>query len=555
MPNILTPASLWNNFDKSADTLPEVESTTQNNEIFYDRITFSGRNTEQGRVKIAAMFAYSQPMSQEAVLILPDSNKTVDSQMLEFFVSRGYSALMVDYRGEWENSDFFTKYPEDISYANTAKCGRTKDYVDDSADKTCWYEWVAVGLFAIKYLRERVQSDKIAVVGIRDGGEIAWKLAFADNLKCIVPVNAVGWKAYANISKYSNEDLVLNEERYRFIAGIDSQAYAPNIKCPVLMLCSLYDDSFDYDRAFDTFSRINTAYLSESSIAYSIRSGMGIDSFGVDDMFLFLGKNLKNRQVFIPKPPVISVDVDEDSNLIAKIKCDTLGIVESCTTFFAEDNIDFSLREWDLCPVKGFASTESAAYLNVYEKTGAIFVLSRAKYTNGFTVWSKTAVKKLSGRFRNNACKCKVLYNDKVDASGIFVAKNDGGISGVFYPEALELPQLVTKAFGVNGLYSEHGLSTLRMNSPKYQPNENNMLSVDAFCDVSIDLTFIIKDMSTGEEYFNILSVVGGVWQNLILQSTDFKTVNGATLDNFTGAYKFSITCPIGFAVNNIMWL
>ena len=68
-------------------------------------------------------------------------------------------------------------------------------------------------------------------------------------------------------------------------------------------------------------------------------------------------------------------------------------------------------------------------------------------------------------------------------------------------------------------------------------------------------LTFIIKDMSTGEEYFNILSVVGGVWQNLILQSTDFKTVNGATLDNFTGAYKFSITCPIGFAVNNIMWL
>ena len=51
-------------------------------------------------------------MSQEAVLILPDSNKTVDSQMLEFFVSRGYSALMVDYRGEWENSEFFTKYPE-----------------------------------------------------------------------------------------------------------------------------------------------------------------------------------------------------------------------------------------------------------------------------------------------------------------------------------------------------------------------------------------------------------------------------------------------------------
>ena len=267
MPNIKTPNTLWSNFDLSLDTEAEKQFESVYSGVKIERVVFSGRDTGSGRVRIAAAFASSfKAPSPETVIILPDSDDTIDFDTLKFFVKQGYSALMVDYRGEWEGCDFFTKYPENIAYANVSKCGRAKDFVDDSADKTSWYEWVAVGLYARKYVEERTKSDKIAVVGIRDGGEIAWKLGFAGQFSCIVPAGAAGWKAYDGISKYMPEEPKLDEERYRFIAGIDSQAYAPAVRCPVLMLCPATDGRFDYDRAYDTFSRINPDFIKGSAI-------------------------------------------------------------------------------------------------------------------------------------------------------------------------------------------------------------------------------------------------------------------------------------------------
>ncbi len=251
MSTILTPVSIWNNFDASLDVNAEVKSAAILQGVRIEKVNFLGRETGFGRIKIAAAFACDpQTPSAGTVLILPDSADTIDEGLLKFIVKRGYSALMVDYRGKWEDCAFYTEYPDCIDYANAAKCGRRKDFVDDSADKTSWYEWTGVGLYARKYIIERTGSDNIAVLGLRDGGEIAWKLGVAERFSCIVPVCAAGWKAYTGINKYLGGELQLDDERYRFIGGIDSQAYAQHVKCPVLMLCSTNDNRFDYDRAY-----------------------------------------------------------------------------------------------------------------------------------------------------------------------------------------------------------------------------------------------------------------------------------------------------------------
>jgi len=523
-----------------------------------EHLNISGRETGCGRVQIAAAFAYDV-LSPAAgtVLIFPDSTETIDEEILKFFVSQGYTALMVDYRGEWKDATFVTRYPSNVSYANTAKCGRQKDYVDDSADKTSWYEWVGIGLYARKYIKERTGSDNIAVVGLRDGGEIAWKLGVAGEFACIIPICAAGWKAYSGISKYLTEDPVLDEERYRFIAGIDSQAYAPHVKCPVLMLCSTNDPRFDYDRAYDTFSRINQDYIKDSAIAFSVKSSASISSKSIADMFLMLDKNLKKRQVFIPKPPEISVLVDEKSNLVARVTFDNKGIAESCKLYLAEDCIDASLREWCVCHEKSRkAENVFEYYLNVYEKTTVIFVLCRVKYLNGFTVWSKMNVKKISGRFRNTKCKCRVMYNDKDVADDFAVADTSTlSVGGIFFPDESVLPKLVTKTRGVKGLYSPCGLSTFRMSNPRFAPSKNSVLSIDFFSDENSVLTLTFIDITSGEEYINEVSVVGGAWQTVISESKNFKTASGVPLADFTGDLKFTLKCPVGYAVNNIMWL
>lgn len=50
--------------------------------------------------------------------------------------------------------------------------------VDTTADETCWFEWISVALYSIEYLKQRGDVSGIGVVGIRTGGEIAWKACF-----------------------------------------------------------------------------------------------------------------------------------------------------------------------------------------------------------------------------------------------------------------------------------------------------------------------------------------------------------------------------------------
>ena len=559
MPQILTPTTLWNNFDDTLDVNAVTIGIKRSNGIKFERVNFLGRETGEGRVKVFGIFASSESApAKETVIIFPDSSETVSEAVLRLFVERGYSALMVDYRGEWENKEHFTVYPKNIEYANTTKCGRHKEFVDNSADITSWYEWVAVGIYARKYVAERTGSENIAVLGIRDGGEIAWKLAAARKFSCAIPVCAAGWLAYLGVSKYRSEEKQLDNERYRFIAGIDSQAYAPFVRCPMLLLCSTNDIRFDYDRAYDTFSRINPKYASDSIIAYSVQSDASIDGKSFDDMIMFLGKHLKGRQVFLPQNGDITVSVDEEQNLLATAKFDNnSGNIKDCGIYVAEDSIDSSIREWILCkkPEK-ISANEFKSSLDVYKDTSTLFVLAYATYVNGFTAWSKIAVKKLSGRFKNTTDKCSVMFSAKNGTDGFCISDiRSVATGGIFFTGDVALPQIVQKAKGMAGIYSEHGLTTYRLNSLRYSPSRDKVLKVDVFCDATAEMVFTIEDIDAGETYRYSQSVIGGVWQSLVLKSKLFKNVNGTPLAEYSHNVRMCVWCDEKYAINNLMWL
>ena len=504
MPQILTPTTLWNNFDATLDVCAATIGVKRSNGVKFERVNFLGRETGEGRVKGYGIFASSETSpAKETVIIFPDSSDSVDESVLRLFVERGYSAFMVDYRGEWENQERYTVYPKNIDYANTIRCGRHKEYVDNSADVTSWYEWVALGIYARKYVAERTGSENIAVLGIRDGGEIAWKLAAATQFSCAIPVCAAGWLAYLGVSKFYSDEHELDAERYRFIAGIDSQAYAPFVRCPMLVLCSTNDVRFDYDRAYDTFSRINPKYAPDSIITYSVQCDAAIDDNSFEDMFMFLSKHLKGRQVFLPQNGDISVSVDEEQNLIAKAKFDNSGNIKECGVYMAEDAIDSSLREWILCKkTEKISDNEFKSYLDVFKDSSSLFVLAYAKYVNGFTAWSKLSVKKISGRFKNTADKCSVMFSAKNGIDGFCISDvRSVAVGGIFFTGGVAKPEIVAKAKGIEGIYSEHGLTTYRLNSLRYSPSRDKVLKVDVFCDNTAEIVFMIEDTIAGENY------------------------------------------------------
>lgn len=322
------------------------------------------------------------------------------------------------------------------------------------------------------------------------------------------------------------------------------------------MLCTTDDMSFDYDRAYDTFSRINPKYATASVITYSMRSGARVDSYSTRDMFLFLDSYVKERHVFMPKPADVDIYVDEKDNLVARIKYDNMGIIESSGVYFAEDSYNSADRDWTAGTFKQSVSEYETEYLlNIYEKTATIFVLCYVVYSNGFTVWSRLAVKRLEGKFRNSRTKCKIMYANQFGYDCFTVANCDKyAVGGIFLDDDSFMPKMVT-ANGLKGIYSECGLTTNRLICPQYAPDKDSILKFDVCPERDMNIDLILKNVVNGEKYKAKIFILGGVWQSIIHKAKAFKNKEGLSLNNFTECVSLTIKGEGKYAVNNLIWL
>lgn len=323
------------------------------------------------------------------------------------------------------------------------------------------------------------------------------------------------------------------------------------------MLCSTNDSRFDYDRAYDTFSRINPQYFDDSVIAYSIKSNACINSGSIVDMFMFLDSHVKQRHVFIPKPAELNITVDENDNLVAKAIFDDQGVVEDFGLYIAEDCKNPTLRDWSEARYKDkISQTEHEFYLDIYDKTNILFAICYVRYSNGFTVWSKITVKKISGQFRNSRPKCKVLYSSKNGSDCFSLAEyKSHTVGGIFFLNEDAFPKVVEKDKGLKGISSVCGLLTYRLNSPRYSPGKDGVLRLDVCPDDDMQLELVMQSAADGVCFTTTVNVIGGVWQSVLLRSKMFKNSGGVSLSDFTSGLIFIIKNMGGYAVNNVMWL
>ncbi len=556
MATMITPITIWNELDLSLDTNAQILNTVEKDDIKIEYVKISGRDCGDGRVGIYLAFANSiSSPYQDGILILPDKKMGINEDIISMYVEKGYAVCMVDYRGKCDQ-EHYTEYPESVAYANVRKNVKFMDFVSDSADKTAWYEWGAVAMYARKYLVERIESENVALLGIRCGGEIAWKILNEVSFKCAVTVCAAGWLAYRGYPKFDGREPDLDGERYRYIAGIDSQAYAPYVKCPIFMMCTVNDYKFDCDRAFDTFSRINPDYIDDSAITYSLMEGGCISSDSTQCMFMFLDKHVKNRQIFIPYPTETTIATDEKQNLTAIATADDRGQIDKCLLYFAEDCAEPALREWRCAELFETDENQFTFGLDIYEKAKQVYVLCGVTYSNGFTAWSRVIMRKISGSFRNSRASCNVLYSGKDGVDCFTLADfSKYAVGGIFMSDKSVTPHLVEKENGVVGLYSPCGLETYRMNSGLYAANISSLLKLDVFTDEECEVILSILNFETKEEYLYTFNSLGGVWQSVILESKSFKTEQGIHLSNYLGKLCFKITCAKQYAINNVMWL
>ncbi|MBQ7924111.1 MAG: hypothetical protein IJ329_02265 [Clostridia bacterium] len=565
---IVSAVALWRKFDLTSPLNPTEWGIEENKGYRSSHVAYSGHTVDDGSVRIYARLAYPQGEGKRpAVLLLGDVGKALDEELAEYFLQKGYAVLMPDYTGKMradKEGVLRTVYPPSLSHGNYENRQGYRDMEGLSVEETCWFEWTYVALYSIEFLKKLGNIGNIGVVGVRAGGDIAWQTMLSPDLKCGVPINAAGWKSFSGIAKFGDGlTKHLSDEQHSYIAAVEAQSYAPYVKCPVLMLCALRDYVYDCDRAYDTYSRIG--YKDDNALVYSTTSGACIGAHALIDMDLFLEKNLKGREIYIPETLNVSLTETADGIEI-EVDCDKEGILEETGIYYAEADVHTkcAYRDWRRkfkTDGKAVKNGKVKYTVKPFEGATAVFVFAYAKYINGFRVSSKITAKRLS-RPNPSAVKGRMLFSGG-EMDTFSVASYKEYAIGEIFLEKDFLPKTTQGYAGIKGAYSVGGIKTFKISSPKYVPQENALLAFDVYfpetnrLKVSVDAGEVDKDFERYTCSFEVKG--GGKWKRIVLKAGDFKgEISGMQLKNFSDGKSLAFACENAeceFSVTNILWL
>ncbi len=558
---ILTPITLWQDFDDSLPPNEELLSERREDGYVKRELYFYGRNVGSGagRVKIYAEYYFPEAAAKfPAVLILFEAGRLFDERLIFRYVRAGYGVLAVDYCGERSDARF-TVYPKLVDYANYARAGRCVDYCDKTARETSWYEWAAVARYAVSYLHRREEVTEVGAIGLRTGGEILFKIAPYAKLSCMISVCAAGWLAYRGINKFDEEsNRILDEERHRFIAGIDSQSYAPHIKCPVLLVSAINDKKYNHDRVYDTFRQIDPAL--DKAILFSAHGSGLVGTHALRDIELFLDKFLRGRTVFLSKPIALEVGEDEQGNLIATGTFDPMGEIEEFGVFYTENVAAFKTRDWTrvIGRLEDLNKNVGKVPLRLYLGIRKALVYAFVKYSNGFSVTSKILEVNTDKRYANAIPRSRVIYSEGEQRNGFSTFwKRTGSVADCFAEGANSSIRQLPGYGGIKGIATTPGIVSYRVGEARYEPPEGASFHFDAYVCKTAPLRVIFyKDEEEKDGYSVDVTVEGGgMWKSYLIDPTDFKSETGAPLKDFAGVVSVAFFSEDDVLINNVLWI
>lgn len=562
MSNIISPEELWSSVSLPEELDAEMTSTREINGNVYSDVYFNGRRFGDAVTRIYGVLAY--PKGREnlpVILLVHDTDSSVDTSFIDFFLSMNFAVLMCDMGGKAEGRKY-TYYPDAISYANRCENADSEiRIVKDTPEKTMAFEWTCVQMCAIKLIKSLKEFDgnKIAAVGIRDGSEIVWRLSYLEpSLSCAATLFYAGWgelgRSYKNDENKQGE---ITSELASYVAALSPQSYAPIIKTPMMYLTASNSELANLDRALDTMARVNGEV---QSITYITPNALdSIDNLGTVDLKLWLCEHLLDADIVFPDKPMLSLE-NFSNKLVATCVAGDPLTVKSVELYYAEGSFIPSRRCYLKRELTLSGGGNYVGSVDISSSDEFIYAFVNVEFTTGYTVTSNIVNVHLSEMgFEKTLMREKLIYNGLMEED-VFTAipsPDQKGASGTF----VDKKQLFIKegAGGIEGITSGLSLASFKLATQKYRGVEDELLMFDVCTDEVMSITVTAYcNLGTPEKDVHraVIATVGGpLWQNFKLERSDFKDDTNKTLSDWGDITLLVFEGDGQFIVNNILWI
>ncbi len=556
---LFTPITLWEDFFLEHKPVIEPIGEFDKGDVVLSRFYIKGRSLEDGDVKIYAVLARNKSKSKmPAVFVVQDFKDAADETFITYLAERGYTALTFDYAGDSGINGNHSVYPPSLSGINYKNCFNSLDTVKGDAKSTPWYEWGVTTRYAFDYLKSLDFVTKIGAIGIGDASTILWHLSVTEQkLDCAVFVSNAGWKAYHGMNKFKTGEIPdFSTEQLKYLACIEPQSYASHVKCPSLLLVATNSNKFDFDRAYDTLTRIDANVY--SSIDYSVNSRKSINSDGLKTMEIFLNKCLKTGKEDLPTETDIEGEITE-GELRVTVKPD-LKNLEKVYLYVAEQSETSALRCWKELS-SSLINQDGTVTFNYepYKYSGQVMFFARSIYKSGYGVGSCVLCRKYKPEDIKNSHKTNVIYSSRIENGiGLFTSakENKTKPSGLNIGEDNQV-KYKKGPMGIDGVCCFGGLLTFSFGIEKFKPKNDAILMCDVYAPSDTILTAkLISDFSgQNVEYISMKRVKGGnVWHNIKFDISDFKTQEGMGLKSFDRINAVFFDAEGEYLINNVIW-
>ena len=530
---IITPQSLWKDFCADGDFETVVVSSNEGSVYRTTEMYFSGSSTGDGVVRIFAtmyMPSVGAP-GLAAILFFDDAASAGSLPFIEALVSRGFAVLRVDYAGAG-GSGRYTLYPDSLYRGNY---GHENELPDDLKVSSA-YIWTAVGLRAAKFLRESegIDRERIGVLGIGEGGALAWRLAMLCDFK-------------AGMSLFGGgiiDDRLKPDPLYlTYKAALDVRSYAPFSRCPMLLQTTSNESNSSLDYMAELYDGSRTARFSIGE-----RGNRAIiTSQKKNYLYWFL------RQLFgegyVPDPPKLTAR-ESGGGLYYDIETDVKHELVTVELFVSQGKLKAAYRNWSSVKMDKAGEGKYLAKVDVYDGSEPVYAFVSVKYRHSLYVTSPLVMRipKLMG-VTAKPRRSRLIYE-----SGM--VKDDFSV-----PDDYDLSYGVEKLavekgpFGIEGISSAtHRIVTFKLGDYQYRGERDNVLQLLIYVERLSAVNFMIMDWEGRHYYCTREYGPADEWVTVSLSPGDFRRDNQPFV-SWNEAAAIGVNSDCRLLINTVLWV
>ena len=539
--DFVPPSALWADFDPTDEPLNAERLEESGN---YTRFSFLAASYPDGNLS-AEIRAYTPPYyARKAVLLIGERDALPQQEVIDEIVERvGAYVFVVDYNGIGEDSA--TLFPPSLFYGKRGNEGDRDRKFGSSPKDTCPYVYTLILRRAVAFIKTNFPKTELAVVGIRDGVELAMAVAGLErkNVMALGCLCACGYKEFAPFPKYPHAEEHFDLKKMSFIVSLSGVSHLKKYPHPVFCAVGSNGTYSDVDR-LSSLKALIAAPLT-LSVTPQFSDNVGRESF---DCFLsWLNQSFWGSD--FPAPPVTTVDVNRDGTVYADVTATATPALKGAILHYSYNDNNHHTRVWNSVACETVGVGQYLAKMTFTKPAGYLYFYTEASYLNG-AVSTETPKFLDMSSYRlalSPAKNTAVLF--RYGAEGLIVAESKQPILLTDAVEEKSVPA------GVKGAICNDGALLLYVKEAFSATRSDRILQVDSFKEgPNYDLEVVAR-LQSGAVYRAIKRVAATTnFVSTQFTLTDFKDDKYLPLPEWADVATLTVVTP-GIAVNKITFI